>query len=218
LKATPIDYILSSLVICLLIALTAALLWVWVPISRQLFLDYHVLADAVVGLACYGTLSALLVRAVLLVRPIVAGSYEMDSSTFIYWKLLTVTYRLGQAALVPLIPIFLRPLVEKLYGANIGKDVALGGVIDDPYLVSVGDGTVLGHASLVSANYISGGKLICGPVKIGTNVTLGANAVVFPGVEIGDNATVMAGSCLMPGMKIPGGETWRGNPARKWLA
>ena len=81
----------------------------------------------------------------------------------------------------------------------------------------MGAGSVLGNASLVSANYIADGKLVCQPVVIGQGVTVGANAVVLPGVTIGDGATISIGSVVMPGTRVPAGERWRGNPARKWL-
>ncbi|MBK7464129.1 MAG: hypothetical protein IPJ50_16290 [Betaproteobacteria bacterium] len=63
---------------------------------------------------------------------------------------------------------------------------------------------------------IHGGKLICGPVKIGAGATIGVNSVILPGAEIGENVTVMGG-LRNAGVKIPAGETWRGNPARKWM-
>ena len=76
---------------------------------------------------------------------------------------------------------------------------------------------VLGNASLVTGNYLSGGKLVCHPVRIGADVTIGANAIVMPGSTVGERAVVVSGSVVMPGTSIPAGETWRGNPARKWL-
>jgi acetyltransferase-like isoleucine patch superfamily enzyme len=217
LKTSAIDYVLSCIAICAILACSVGVVWALVPVSKAVFLSYHVVVDLLLLLLAYGVISALLVRILLKVKAMPAGTFEMDSRVFTYWKLLTVVYRLGQAALLPVTPVFFKPLVEVLYGARIGRDVALGGVIDDPYQVTVGDGTVLGHASLVSGNYLSGGKLICGSVTIGSNVTLGANAVVFPGTEIGDNATLIGGSYVMPGTTVPAGETWRGNPARKWM-
>jgi carbonic anhydrase/acetyltransferase-like protein (isoleucine patch superfamily) len=41
--------------------------------------------------------------------------------------------------------------------------------------------------------------------------------VVFPNTEIGAGAVVAGGSFVMPGTRIPAGESWRGNPARKWV-
>lgn len=216
-KSTALDYVISGSLICLLLAASLGLASVLVPLTRTLLADYHVLADAAIVLLVYGLLSALAVKLLLWLRPIPPGSHADDSAAFANWKLVTVTYRLGQGALHPFVPFFARHLLEKLFGAHIGSNVACGGAIDDPYLLWLGDGSVLGFASLVSGNYLSEGKLVCGPVRIGSRVTIGANAIVMPGTTIGDGATVTSGACVMPGTTIPAGETWRGNPARKWM-
>ena len=216
-KTSLLDYLLSGAFITVLLCLSAGAVWCVTPLSTPLLGDYHVLFDLALLLLGYGLLSALAVKLLLRFRPIPAGNFGMDDPTFTQWKLVTIVYRMGQGALAPMTPVFLKPLVDALYGAAIGKDVALGGTIDDPYRVTVGAGAVLGNASLVSGNYIAGGRLICGPVSIGPGATIGANAVVFPDVEIGAGATVAGGAYVMPGARIPAGETWRGNPARKWL-
>ncbi len=216
-KATALDYLLSTLVIGVLLACAVSAVAMLTPWTRLLCGGYHVLVDAALFFIVYGLASALAVRGMLRWRPLPAGSHGEESPVFTHWKLVTVSYRLGQGALRPFVPVFLQPLLEALFGARIGRDVALGGTIDDPYAVSVGDGTVLGNASLVSGNYVAGGKLVCGAVRIGARVTVGANSVVYPDTEIGDGATLMVGSVLMPGARVPAGETWRGNPARKWM-
>ena len=216
-KTSPLDYLLSGALITLLLALAAGLVWAVQPQSSRWLGSYHVVFDLALLMLAYGLLSALAVRVLLRLRPIPDGSHGMDSPVFTHWKLVTIIYRMGQGALWPMTPIFLKPVVEALYGARIGADVALGGTLDDPYRVSIGAGAVLGNASLVSGNFIVGGRLTCGPVTIGPGATVGANAVVFPDVEIGAGATVVGGSYVMPGARIPPGETWRGNPARKWL-
>ncbi len=216
-KATSLDYLLSTLVITGLLAASMAIVAICLPITRSVTDDYHVIVDLALGLMVYGMLSAAVVRAIIGVWPLPAGTHEADSPVFTRWKLLTVTYRLGQGALRPFVPVFMQPVLESLFGAKIGRDVAFGGTIDDPYMVSVGDGSVLGNASLVSGNFISGGKLTCGAVKIGRNVTVGANSVIFPDTDVGDGATLIGGSYVMPGTRIAAGETWRGNPARKWM-
>lgn len=215
-KATSLDYLLSTLMITGLLAASVAIVAMCLPLTRSVTGDYHVIVDLALGLMVYGVLSAAVVRAISRVWPLPAGTHEANSPVFTRWKLLTVTYRLGQGALRPFVPVFLQPVLEAIFGARIGRDVALGGTIDDPYMVSVGDGSVLGNASLVSANIVSGGKLTCGSVKIGRDVTVGANSVIFPGAEIGDGVTLVSGSYVIPGTRIPGGEVWRGNPARKW--
>lgn len=216
-KTSYLDFLICGIAVGAIVAGALGLVVVLMPLTKAVALDYHVIVDFLLGLLFYGLLSALLVRLLIKLRPIQAGEYAMDSPVFTYWKLLIVVYRLGQDALLPFTPVFVRPLVATLFGARIGSNVALGGTIDDPYMVEIGDGAVLGSASLVSGNMLHDGKLICGPVKIGAGATVGINSVVFPNTLIGENSTLLGGSYVMPGSKIPAGETWRGNPARKWL-
>lgn len=216
-KTSPLDFVLSGLfttaIFAAALAIVAFGLAPWTAIALG---AYHVVADFLLLLLTYGLLSALLVRLLLSLRRIEPGEHSMDSPMFTYWKLLTIVYRLGQGVLRPFTPVFAQPVVEMLFGARIGRDVALGGTIDDPYMVTIGNGVILGNASLVSGNVITAGKITFGAVRIGDGATIGANAIVMPGCEIGEHATLMAGAVLMASMKIAPGELWRGNPARKW--
>ena len=216
-KTSLADYLLSAIAIALILVGSIGPVWALSFWSKNVFGDYHVLVDFAVGLVLYGVISALVMRLLLWLRPIRPGTYAMESRTFAHWKLITVIYHFGQAALRPLTPVFFKPLVSTLYGARLGKGVALGGTIDAPFLVTVGNEAIIGANSLVMANYTLGDSLVCGQVRIGDGVTIGVNAVVFPDVEIGDRATLIGGSYVMPGTRIPPGETWRGNPARKWI-
>ena len=216
-KTSPWDFVLCGAFITLILGVAfGAVALLIAPLTRAYLADYHVIADFLLLLAVYGVLSAAVVRTMIRVRRLQPGEYSMDSAEFTYWKLLTILYRLGQGALRPFTPVFLKPVVEKLFGAKIGKNVALGGTIDDPYLVTIADGVVLGNGSLVSGNVIVNGKIRFGEVRIGAGATVGANSVELPGTDIGDSALVMGGAMVMTDAKIPAGETWRGNPARKW--
>ena len=184
-KTSPLDFLLSGLFITAILAAALALVgWVLSPLTRAHLGAYHAIADFFMLLLAYGLLSALVVRLMLRFRRIEPGEYSMDASVFTYWKLLTILYRLGQGALLPFTPVFLKPVIEMLFGAQVGSNVALGGTIDDPYMVSIGDGAVLGNASLISANVISHGKISFGRVTVGAGATVGANAVVLPGVRL----------------------------------
>jgi serine acetyltransferase len=216
-KATLRDYVLSGITISIVMLVTLGIVWLLRPWTLALLGDYHVLIDVLLTLGFYGVISAIVVRVLVRLRPIPPGTYDAGSGAFSYWMLLTVIYRMGEGALRPITPFFLQPAVEGLFGASLGRNVALGGTIDDPYRVTLGDDVVLGNASLVSGNYVSGGKLTCGAVTIGAGATIGANCVVFPNTEIGAGAVVAGGSFVMPGTRIPAGESWRGNPARKWV-
>ena len=217
-KSNLADYLACGVAIgAVLIGTLAFIAFVVRPFSTGAFAEYHVIADFFAGLLCYGLLSALLVRTLIGFRSIVPGDYAMDSRVFAYWKVLTIVYRLGQKALLPFTPEFVRPLIVRLFGGRVGSDVAIGGTVDDPYLVSIGDGAVLGNNSLVSGSVIAQGRITLGRVSIGAGATVGVNAVVLPGSEIGEGAMLVGGSIVLVGTRIPPGETWRGNPARKWV-
>ena len=216
-KATVFDFVAGGLLVVVIALLAGAFaLLAIAPASAALVGDYHVLVDFFAGLLFYGLFSAAAIRMLVALRPLRPGEYEVDDRAFAYWKLLTIVHHLGHAALIPLTPVFARPLVARLFGARVGRDVAIGGRIDDPWMVTLGDGVVLGNQSLVSANMLAGGRLVVGRVSIGTGSTIGANAVVLPGVTIGERVILIGGAITPPGTTIPDGETWRGNPARKW--
>jgi serine acetyltransferase len=216
-KTTVADFVLCGLAIAALVAASLAVVLLGIrPFSRALTGDYHVIVDFLTLLLCYGVLSAALLRILLAIRPIVPGEYAMDAPVFGYWKVLTIIYRLGQKALLPFTPEFVRPLVVRLFGARVGHDVAIGGTIDDPYLISLGDRVVIGNHALVSGSVINNGRVVLGHVSIGSDATVGANAIVLPGAEIGEGALVASASVVIAATRIPAGEMWRGNPARKW--
>ncbi|MBP6898872.1 MAG: hypothetical protein KBC73_02225 [Burkholderiaceae bacterium] len=216
-KVTPIDYLLSALVITVLCLSSLAAVMFVTTWTRALLGAYHVVADTALWMIGYGVLSAILLRGLLHWRPLAAGQFSETSPEFTQWKLLTVVHRLGQGALRPFTPVFLLPVVDALFGARIGSDVAFGGEINDPWLVEVGEGTTLGTHSIVTGSTTGGGLLTMAPVRLGKGVTVGPNVMISPGCEIGDGAKLMVGSYLMPNSRVPAGETWRGNPARKWV-
>jgi maltose O-acetyltransferase len=121
----------------------------------------------------------------------------------------------GRGALLPFTPDLFKPLVAKLFGAKIGKGVAMGGIINEPPLVSVGDYAILGQYSVITPHAISSGKINLGKIAIGDRATVGVGAVIMPGVEIGDGAMVMPNTFVPMNMKIPAGEIWGGNPITK---
>ncbi|MBK7464130.1 MAG: hypothetical protein IPJ50_16295 [Betaproteobacteria bacterium] len=136
-KASYLDFLLCGGVISVILAGTLGLIASLLPLSKILLSEYHVIADFLLAMLFYGLLSALVVRVLLRFRPMAPGEYTMDSPVFTYWKLLTIVYRLGQCMLLPFTPVFVKPLIEALFGARVGANVALGGTIDDPYMVGM---------------------------------------------------------------------------------
>jgi acetyltransferase-like isoleucine patch superfamily enzyme len=89
--------------------------------------------------------------------------------------------------------------------------------------VDIGEGCLISQfCSIVSSNHslTRSQRMIDMPpsserqnVTIGSDVWLGASAVVLPGVNIGNGAVIAAGSIVT--RSIPAFEIWAGNPGRK---
>jgi non-ribosomal peptide synthetase-like protein len=108
------------------------------------------------------------------------------------------------------------PLYHRLMGARIGRRVQINtAVIADQNLVEIGDDTVIGGDVTLVCHSAERGRLVTAPVRIGSGVTIGLMAVVFPGCVIGDGAIISAGSVLSKGTRVAPGEIWAGVPARR---
>lgn len=109
------------------------------------------------------------------------------------------------------------------YGYNItlGRHVYANHnlVILDCAAVAIGDDTLIGpNVCIATAGHPVDpderrtGREFARPIRIGSNVWIGANVVIVPGVEIGDNATIGAGSVVTKA--IPANCIAVGNPCR----
>lgn len=105
----------------------------------------------------------------------------------------------------------------RLMGMKIGKDtsIALGVQFDIffPENIEIGENTIIGYgATILSHEFLVKG-LKTGPVKIGSNVLVGANSTVLAGVQIGDGATVSSMSLVNQDVRV--GDFVGGVPARR---
>lgn len=216
-KTTLSDYIITGFLMSLLALLAFFLVrefswFCWQGTSPVASSLMYILMGPIV----YGLLSGIFLQVCVYFKPISEGEFSMDDSVFQYWKFLTMIHMFGERTLSLIaFPPFV-PLIAKLFGAKIGQNVAIGGKIDSPFLVSIGENSVLGHGSLVSGNVITDNKIILGRVRIGNNTTLGVFSVVMPNTVLGNHATLVTGSVVVQGSVVPDKESWKGNPARKW--
>jgi non-ribosomal peptide synthetase-like protein len=105
---------------------------------------------------------------------------------------------------------------HRLMGARIGRRVQINtAVIADQNLIEIGDDTVIGGDVTLVCHAAERGLLVTAPVRIGSRVTVGLMAVIFPGCTIGDGAVIAAGSVLSKGARVGPGEIWAGVPARR---
>jgi len=107
---------------------------------------------------------------------------------------------------------FYRGMGVKLYGDTF---LAVGVLLMDPWAISLGRHTTIGHEAIICGHQIQDQELFLGRVEVGDDVLIGARAWVWPDVKIGNGATVAAYAVVSRGTVIPPGEVWGGIPARK---
>ncbi|PWV58837.1 acyltransferase [Plasticicumulans acidivorans] len=215
-KTSYLDYCFSTIV--LTIAGLIGYLGGLASSSLAVFLgwgDFRVLAAVLCALLFFGISCVIMSRLILFFYPLADGEYSMDSIQFFIWKLYSVLYYFGCGALKPFNVMFVRPFVQYLFGARIGKNVALGGTLVDPHLIEIGDEAIIGENSVIAAHAINSGYIRFGRIVIDSQATVGVNATVMPGVSIGRGAVLLAGAVATPGTVIPDGEMWGGVPAKR---
>ncbi len=101
-------------------------------------------------------------------------------------------------------------------GMKIGQHVSFAWHVTPdlffPELIGVGDNTIVGYNTTILAHEYLLQEWRTGPVRIGSNVTIGANCTILPGVMIGDGAVVSAMSLV--NKDVPAGATVGGVPIR----
>ena len=214
-KTDLLDYLLSTLLLALATGIAAGFAFLALPfLVAPAFGRYGVVVEVLSFLLAFGLSCAVFARVLLRLRPLLPGRYAMADPAFTVWKLYTVLYEFGVGALKPFTVMFLRPVVQTLFGARIGKEVALGGKLVDPQLITIGDGAIIGEGSVLTAHAINSGEIVLGRIEIESGATVGVGAVIYPGVRVGAGAVVGANAVVLTNTQIPAGEFWAGIPAR----
>lgn len=120
-----------------------------------------------------------------------------------------------------------RTSVQPPFACDYGYNIAIGNdvyvnfnvVILDCAAVTIGDGTQIAPGvQLLAADHPRDPEVrrslleLARPVSIGTNVWIGAAAIVCPGVSVGDDSIIGAGSVVT--RDVPAGVVAAGNPCR----
>lgn len=214
-KISKKDVFLSSIVslVCIFFSFVIVSL-----VYNSLFEEFKGIISLVLFFGGYIFLTFIILLGIRRRFPFQNGRFELNDSVMSsVWKLCGYLYifNLGILINAGLTPVNMRSFVFKMLGAKIGRSVMIGGKILDPTLVEIGDYTMLGEDSLLTAHTVEGGEVELGCIVIGSNVTIGVKAVVLPNVYIGDGAIVAAGAVVTKGARIGAGEIWGGIPARK---
>ncbi len=216
-KTSPLDFVLTGLLLTLLGIFSWFLTFVVLSnVLIYIFASFSNLGSILCFLTLFGLNAGISLQILLRIMPLKTGEFTGDSREFTYWKLLTMIHYFGARSLEIWNLAPAAPMIARLFGARIGGNTALGGLIDSPYFVSIGDHCILGHGAMVSGNMHVSGKTLLGQVIIGNETTIGFHSLVLPNTEIGSRVTIAPYSVVIPGTRIPDGETWKGNPARKW--
>jgi hypothetical protein len=155
----------------------------------------------------FDTPSSRKARARLLSLGVRPGRHPLASPTALCWMLLNGLHTICFRAVLPLVPSsFVALTYFRLTGCRIGRGVWLTTpFLFDPYLISIGEGTVIGGDAVVAAHLFESGRLSLAPIRIGKNCMIGAHALISPGVTIGDGATIGMRAYIREGRKIPPG-------------
>jgi serine acetyltransferase len=95
------------------------------------------------------------------------------------------------------------------FGAKIGKNSIVGnGLLFNPERIVIGDNCWFGYNAIVSGHVYEGGRLYMKTVRIGNNVTVGANSCLMPGVDIGDNVIIGANTTIPKDRAVPADSVW----------
>lgn len=107
-----------------------------------------------------------------------------------------------------------RNLMSRALGVRVGKMVFDDGAnLYDKTLLEIGDYSNLNKACILQGHSLEEGLFKSGPVRIGSQCTIAADAFVHYGVQMGDRSTLGPNAFLMKGESVPAGQTWHGNPA-----
>lgn len=100
-------------------------------------------------------------------------------------------------------------------GAKIGQGtLIITHRIWDCDLLEIGRDCVIGGNASIAAHVTQGERGRLRRVRIGNNVTIGANTSIMPGVIIEDNVIVGANSLVPMGMRLEAGKSYIGVPVR----
>lgn len=162
------------------------------------------------------SISIALYRLFLHFFPVPVGLIQNGSREEFFYLVYLLHWLIIYAPLtrVTFIPAPLSRLVLLALGAKVGASSYSSGVVMDTQFVSIGSNTLIGLDVALLPHALEGSRVAHYPITIGSNVTIGARALIMAGVTIGDGALVAMGSVVTKNTQIGANEVWGGIPAR----
>ena len=145
--------------------------------------------------------------------------YDLYKDTSILKQIfLSLVYKppLTLLSIFRLIP--LRNFMHRSAGMKIGKNCFIPDNVHfyEPYAIEIGDNTLIGGNTSISAHSIENNKMIIKKIKIGLNVQIGGDAYIFSGVVIEDDVIVGARSLIIKNQILKKGKVYIGSPAKEF--
>ena len=138
------------------------------------------------------------------------------SFTSVRWAFLNVIDRLAKPCVHHMVPSWITDFYYRALGCKIGKDCFVSSDrINDPYLVTIGDNSIIGSKVIITPHIAEKNDLVLSPITIGNNCLIGLGAQINPGCVIGDGAVIASRAIVPKYTNIPAGEVWAGIPAKK---
>jgi acetyltransferase-like isoleucine patch superfamily enzyme len=105
----------------------------------------------------------------------------------------------------------------RLFGARIGREVLLAGLILDPCLIEIGEHSHVGGFVVIFGHSVEAdrGRIVFAPVKIGRRCGIGGRAQIMPGAVMEDGSRLGPQSLLIQNGRLAAGATYLGVPARR---
>ncbi|MFW9994377.1 MAG: acyltransferase [Candidatus Odinarchaeota archaeon] len=103
----------------------------------------------------------------------------------------------------------------KLFGAKLGKRVAIFTRLWDVELMEIGNDTFIGTECIIGCHAISQGELFRGRITIGSNCTIGAGTIILPGVTIEDRVIVASNSVIPSNRVLKANSIYAGSPVKR---
>lgn len=214
-KITPPQIACFAALYCLILAMAVSVGWFGLrhaPLGR-----FSGVAIAAACVLLFYVFSFVVYRAFLRILPLRAGPQHPGSRAEFAAQVNILFYLMIFNSLIRthFVPVPVMRAVYLALGARLGSDTYAAGALLDPPLTTIGERTIVGHDAVVFTHVIEGDRFELYTVRIGSDVTIGAHAVVMPDVEIGDRAIVSVGAVVTKGTRIGPDEVWGGVPARR---
>jgi len=219
------SFFVVQVVVCGLAAMPAVALW-WVLLSStRLSPPLRFVAIGLLTIPSY----ALFALCLMVVSPAVtwllgwrAPPHAALRIVDLDWELLTWVRYVSSIRVVSVLsgtlfcgsPLWATYL--RLNGARVGRGVFVNSMfVSDHNLLDIGEHVVIGAGVHLSGHTVENGIVKTGPVRLGSNVTVGIGTIVDIDVEVGDGCQIGALSLVPKHSRLAAGAVYVGVPVRR---